>query len=109
MVQFEVNSPSYDGSKWNRLVILPLPKGGDSRCSVKPASRSTLHSKNHENRSFRSVPSAQLSAWYGQVRCRPHRIQLNERNPRSSSLMLLLRSQACVTKLSKQQYGKVDI
>ncbi|KAB2019876.1 hypothetical protein ES319_D07G026400v1 [Gossypium barbadense] len=71
MVHLEVNSPSYDGSKWNRLVILPLPKAGDNRCSVKPASRSTLHSKNHENRSFRSIPSAQLSVWYGQVRCRP--------------------------------------
>ncbi|KAG4136736.1 hypothetical protein ERO13_D07G026400v2 [Gossypium hirsutum] len=89
MVHFEVNSPSYDGSKWNRPVILPLPKAGDNRCSVKPASRSTLHSKNHENRSFRSIPSAQTFGL------------LNKTNPCPSSLMLLLRLQACVTKLSK--------
>ncbi|MBA0673926.1 hypothetical protein Goari_015548, partial [Gossypium aridum] len=104
MVQSEVNSLSYDGSKWNRFVILPLPRAGDDRCSVKPASRSTLHSKNHENRSFRSIHSAQLSAWYGQVRRRPRWIQLNETSPCSITLMPPLRLQACVTKLSKHRH-----
>ncbi|MBA0703466.1 hypothetical protein Golax_015787, partial [Gossypium laxum] len=88
--------------------ILPLPRAGDDRCSVKPASRCTLHSKNHENRSFRSIHLAQLSAWYGQVRCRSRWIQLNETNPRSTTLMPPLRLQACVTKLGKQRHGEVN-
>ncbi|KAG8487691.1 hypothetical protein CXB51_018804 [Gossypium anomalum] len=64
-----VNSLSYDGSKWNRLVILPPLRAGDIRCSVKPASRSTLRSKNHENQSFRSIPSGSTLGleWTSQI------------------------------------------
>ncbi|TYJ41583.1 hypothetical protein E1A91_A03G032600v1 [Gossypium mustelinum] len=52
-------------------VILPLLREGGLRCSVKPASRSTLHSRNHETQSFHSSPSVQLLAWKWQARFGP--------------------------------------
>ncbi|TYJ25122.1 hypothetical protein E1A91_A07G027500v1 [Gossypium mustelinum] len=83
MVQVKgVNSLSYDGSEWNQLLILPLPRAGDTRCSVNRASR---------------------------TRNRPRWIQLSETNPCSISLMPPRRLQASVTKLGKHPSGEVDI
>lgn len=39
--------------------------------SVKPASRSTHHFRNHETQSLHSGPTAQLLAWSGQARIIP--------------------------------------
>ncbi|GMY32126.1 putative acyl-coa dehydrogenase ibr3 [Fagus crenata] len=46
----------------HRLVILPLLRAGGFRCSVKPASRSTLHFRNHVTQAFAQVtrPISQL-------------------------------------------------
>ncbi|ONI01973.1 hypothetical protein PRUPE_6G170100, partial [Prunus persica] len=58
-------------SGWHRPIILPLPGAGGDRCSVKPALRNSLHSRNHEAQSLRPSHMAQLLAWNGQVRIEP--------------------------------------
>ncbi|KAK8637500.1 hypothetical protein V6N13_064919 [Hibiscus sabdariffa] len=40
----------------HRPVILPLPRAGSCRCSVKPASRCAFHSKSHEMKAFAKIP-----------------------------------------------------
>ncbi|WRX17964.1 hypothetical protein QQP08_010451 [Theobroma cacao] len=62
---------SHIGSMWRRPVILPLLRAGGLRCSVKPASRSTHHFRNHETQSLHSGPTAHLLAWSGQARIIP--------------------------------------
>nr|KJB20615.1 hypothetical protein B456_003G156300 [Gossypium raimondii] len=57
-----------DGPVRIQLVILPLSRKRGLRCSVKPASRSTLYFRNHEAQSLHSSPLAQLSTWNGQAR-----------------------------------------
>ncbi|TYH81208.1 hypothetical protein ES332_D03G183300v1 [Gossypium tomentosum] len=57
-----------DGPVRIQLVILPLSKKRGFRCSVKPASPSTLYFRNHEAQSLHSTPLAQLSTWNGQAR-----------------------------------------
>ncbi|CAL8121919.1 unnamed protein product [Prunus armeniaca] len=49
----------------HRPVILPLPRAGGSRCSVKPAFRGSLHSRNQVTQSLRSSHRVQLLAWNG--------------------------------------------
>ncbi|MFQ6624976.1 hypothetical protein Gotur_003301, partial [Gossypium turneri] len=66
-----ISSLSHVGLERIKPVILPLLREGGLRCSVKPASRSTLHFRNHETRSFHSSPSVQLLAWNGQARFGP--------------------------------------
>ncbi|TYI34760.1 hypothetical protein ES332_A03G031900v1 [Gossypium tomentosum] len=61
-----ISSLRHVGLERIKPVILPLLREGGLRCSVKPASRSTLHSRNHEAQSFHSSPSVQLLAWNGQ-------------------------------------------
>ncbi|KAK9942483.1 hypothetical protein M0R45_008147 [Rubus argutus] len=65
----------HGGSGWHQPVILPLQREGGNRCSVKPASRIALLSRNHETQSLRSSHTAQLLAWNGRVRIKPIRIQ----------------------------------
>ncbi|GLT31962.1 hypothetical protein SLA2020_066590 [Shorea laevis] len=43
------------GLEKHRPVILPLPRGGGFRCSVKPASRGPLHSRNNVTQAFARV------------------------------------------------------
>ncbi|KAF3971945.1 hypothetical protein CMV_004492, partial [Castanea mollissima] len=43
------------GSEAHQLVILPLLRAGGLRCSVKPASRYALHSRNHKTQAFAQV------------------------------------------------------
>ncbi|TYJ41584.1 hypothetical protein E1A91_A03G032700v1 [Gossypium mustelinum] len=66
-----ISSLRHVGLERIKHVILPLLREGGLRCSVKPASRSTLHSRNHEAQSFHSSPSVQLLAWNGQARFGP--------------------------------------
>ena len=56
---------------WHRLVILPLPGGGGSRCSVKPASRCVLHSRNQVTQNLRSGHRVQFLACNGRDRYEP--------------------------------------
>ncbi|ONH89499.1 hypothetical protein PRUPE_I004100 [Prunus persica] len=58
----------HGGSEWHRPVILPLPRARGSRCSVKPALRSALHSRNPVTQSLRSSHRVQLLAWNGRAR-----------------------------------------
>ncbi|ONI01970.1 hypothetical protein PRUPE_6G169800 [Prunus persica] len=62
----------HSGSRWHRPVILPLPRAGSNHCSVKPALRSALHSRNHEAQSLRPSHMAQLFAWNGHARIKQH-------------------------------------
>ncbi|KAB2037905.1 hypothetical protein ES319_D03G107500v1, partial [Gossypium barbadense] len=57
-----------DGPVRIQLVILPLSRKRGFRCSVKPASPSTLYFRNHEAQSLHPTPLAQLSTWNGQAR-----------------------------------------
>ncbi|TYI91097.1 hypothetical protein E1A91_D03G167500v1 [Gossypium mustelinum] len=66
-----ISSLSHVGLERIKPVILPLLREGGLRCSVKPASRSTLNFRNHETQSFHSSPSVQLLAWNGQARFGP--------------------------------------
>ncbi|KAJ6756395.1 hypothetical protein OIU79_028734 [Salix purpurea] len=50
-----------DGFRQHRHVILSLPREGSSRCSVKPASRCTLHSRSHDTHVFTRKPW--LDSW----------------------------------------------
>ncbi|BFG36764.1 hypothetical protein CerSpe_230380 [Prunus speciosa] len=56
----------------HRPVILPLPRVGGSRCSVKPALRSSLRSRNQVTQSLRSSHRIQLQAWNGRAQGRSH-------------------------------------
>ncbi|CAL2262627.1 unnamed protein product [Prunus armeniaca] len=58
----------HGGSKWHQPVILPLPREGGRRCSVKPALRSALLSRNPVTQSLRSSHKVQLLAWNGRAR-----------------------------------------
>ena len=49
------------GSRQHRPVILSLPGEGGHRCSVKPASRYTLHSRSHDTHVFTRMPW--LDSW----------------------------------------------
>ncbi|KAL4388621.1 hypothetical protein GQ457_09G008710 [Hibiscus cannabinus] len=40
----------------HRPVILPLPRAGSLRCSVKPASRCAFHSKSLVTKAFAKIP-----------------------------------------------------
>ncbi|KAK2654348.1 hypothetical protein Ddye_014204 [Dipteronia dyeriana] len=62
MVQLASNPLGHIGPKWHRPVILPLPRAGGGRCSVKPASRGTLHFRNRRPQTFEGDPrpSSQL-------------------------------------------------
>ncbi|KAL5734007.1 hypothetical protein ACOSP7_031868 [Xanthoceras sorbifolium] len=62
MVQLRSNPLSHVGTRWHRLVILSLPGPGGSRCSVKPASRFALLSRDHVGSSLRRTHMAQLLA-----------------------------------------------
>ncbi|KAJ0045060.1 hypothetical protein Pint_05228 [Pistacia integerrima] len=46
-----------------RSVILPLPRAGGFRCSVKPASRCALHSRDHNPIAFARSPWP--NSWLG--------------------------------------------
>ncbi|KAL5732459.1 hypothetical protein ACOSQ2_032151 [Xanthoceras sorbifolium] len=62
MVQLESNPASHVGTRWHRPVNLSLPGAGGSRCSVKPASRRTLLSRDHVAPCFRRTHMTQLLA-----------------------------------------------
>ncbi|CAB4274244.1 unnamed protein product [Prunus armeniaca] len=62
------NLAGHGGSKWHQPVILPLPREGGRRCSVKPALRSALLSRNPVTQSLRSSHKVQLLAWNGRAR-----------------------------------------
>ncbi|KAK8307161.1 hypothetical protein V6Z12_D03G175500 [Gossypium hirsutum] len=64
-----------------QLVILPLSRERGLRCSVKPASRSTLYFRNHEAQSLHSSPLARLLTWNGQARVKPPEIRLSGAKP----------------------------
>ncbi|KAF4397234.1 hypothetical protein G4B88_009080 [Cannabis sativa] len=57
-----VSPVNHDGPRKHRPVILPLPRAGGVRCSVKPASRITLHSRSPVGQSFVQTtrPNSQL-------------------------------------------------
>ncbi|KAK8660758.1 hypothetical protein V6N13_051669 [Hibiscus sabdariffa] len=63
---------SHSGSKRHRPVILPLPRGGSCRCSVKPASRCAFLSRGQETQAFAqdSWPNSWLGT--GRPESRPH-------------------------------------
>ncbi|CAL2248274.1 unnamed protein product [Prunus armeniaca] len=62
---------AHDGSSWLRPVILPLQGEGGYRCSVKPASRFALLSKDHVTQSLRPRHMTRLLAWNGRARTLP--------------------------------------
>ncbi|KAL5781510.1 hypothetical protein ACOSP7_006539 [Xanthoceras sorbifolium] len=55
------DSVNHVGSKWHQPVILSLPEEEGCRCSVKPASRFILHSRNHATQAFARV--TWLNSW----------------------------------------------
>ena len=56
------------GPEGFRPVILPPKRAGGVHCSVKPASRGTLNSSNHDDPSPSSEPQGQLTTWNGQAK-----------------------------------------
>ncbi|KAG8496087.1 hypothetical protein CXB51_009179 [Gossypium anomalum] len=60
---FDVSSLSHGGSEWIKPVILPLPRAGGVRCSVKPASRFIPLSKSHEAQAYARAPWS--NSWLG--------------------------------------------
>ncbi|KAK1588277.1 hypothetical protein Q3G72_021586 [Acer saccharum] len=58
-----VNPLDHIRPKRHRPVVLPLPRAGGSRCSVKPASRCALHFRNHESLAFAKGPWP--NSWLG--------------------------------------------
>ncbi|XVF51444.1 hypothetical protein PTKIN_Ptkin04bG0185800 [Pterospermum kingtungense] len=56
---------------WLSTVELEVERAGGLRCSVKPASRSTLHFRLHDTQSLRPGLMDQLLAWNGQARIKP--------------------------------------
>ncbi|EEF34889.1 conserved hypothetical protein [Ricinus communis] len=81
----------------HQLVILPLPRAGGCRCSVKPASRCALRSRNQVTPAFAQGHIAQLSAWNGRARAQPHQGRPTGPEQRPITLMPLLRLQAHAT------------
>ncbi|KAK9032249.1 hypothetical protein V6N11_056523 [Hibiscus sabdariffa] len=63
---------SHSGSKRHRPAILPLPREGSCRCSVKPASRCAFLSRDQETQAFAqdSWPNSWLGT--GRPKSRPH-------------------------------------
>lgn len=77
----EIGPCGHSEPKRIRPVIHPLPEARSIRCSVKPASRITLCSKNHETRAF--ARTTQLSSWLGQgesVKTQPEPDHLDRTN-----------------------------
>ena len=84
------------GSRQHRPVILSLPGEGGHRCSVKPASRYTLHSRSHDTHVFTRMPW--LDSWLETGE--PEWTQPSRLNQRSITLQLPLGLQAYVTWLN---------
>ncbi|KAK1559100.1 hypothetical protein Q3G72_010709 [Acer saccharum] len=61
--KIKVNPLDHIGLKWHRPVVLPLPRAGGSRCSVKPASRCALHFRDREPLAFAKGPWP--NSWLG--------------------------------------------
>ncbi|XLS85178.1 hypothetical protein HN51_035344 [Arachis hypogaea] len=59
--------PGYIGPEEQWPVIPPLLGAGSGRCSVKPASRITLHFRGRGALGLRPDYRAQLSTWSGQA------------------------------------------
>ncbi|MBA0754497.1 hypothetical protein Gogos_020673 [Gossypium gossypioides] len=81
----EMSTPVKEVKHEIQLVILPLSRERGLRCSVKPASRSTLYFRNHEAQSLHSSPLAQLSTWNGQARVKPPEIPTQQSQARVPS------------------------
>ena len=55
------------GPMVQRTVILPPLEAGSDRCSVKPASRRSCHSRPGEAVAFATAPSDHYTTWNGQA------------------------------------------
>ncbi|KAL5754709.1 hypothetical protein ACOSP7_022929 [Xanthoceras sorbifolium] len=94
-----VNPLDHTGLKRHWPVILPLLRAGGGRCSVKPASRGALHSRNHGPPAFANDPWSNSRLGTGgpaYYHFEPDPMNLTQS---STTLMPPLGSQALVTEL----------
>ena len=94
---------------WHRLVILPLPGGGGSRCSVKPASRCVLHSRNEVTQNLRLGHRVHFLAWNGRDRYEPQHTRPSGALSTIQHFKALtwVKGSLYLTRRAKSQTGKV--